>query len=92
MTAPCDGDGADGGEGDVLGAEQAVADAAEPGGAQGAGARAGDEHFEHGVSEDGGEREDTVDAAGRAEKRQTGSLKLGRSVKRISVKAMETLR
>ncbi len=34
MTAPCDGDGADGGEGDVLGAEQAMADAGEPRGAE----------------------------------------------------------
>ena len=67
------GDGAYGGERDVLGTEQAIADAAEPGGAEGAGARARDEHFEDGVSEDGSEREDTVDAAGRAEKRQTGN-------------------
>jgi len=48
------GDGADGGEGDVLGVEQAVANAAEPGGAEGARARAGDEDFQHGVSEDSG--------------------------------------
>ena len=69
------GDGADGGEGDVLGAEEAVADAAEPGGAEGAGAGAGDEDFENGVGEDGGEGEEAVDAARRAEKRQAeGSL------------------
>jgi len=64
------GDGADGGEGDVLGAEEAIADAAEPGGAEGAGAWARDEDLNHGVSEDRGQREDTVDAAGRAEKRR----------------------
>ena len=64
------GDGADGGEGDVLRAEEAVADAAEPGGAESAGARAGDEDFQNGVGEDSGESEDAVDAAGRAEKRQ----------------------
>ena len=64
------GDRTDGGEGDVLGTEEAVADAAEPGGAEGASARARDEDFEDGISEDGGEREDTVDAAGRAEKRR----------------------
>jgi len=64
------GDGADGGEGDVLSTEKAVADATEPGGAECAGARTGDEDFQHGVSEDGGEREDAVDAAGRAEKRR----------------------
>jgi hypothetical protein len=66
------GDGADGGEGDVLGAEEAVADAAEPGGAEGAGAWTSDEDFEDGVGEDGGEGENAVDAARRAEKRQAG--------------------
>jgi len=71
------GDGAYSGERDVLGAEEAVADAAEPGGAEGAGAGAGDQHFQHGVGEDGGEREDTVDATGRAEKRQTEILRRG---------------
>ena len=71
------GDGADGGEGDVLCTQQAVADAAEPGGAEGSGARACDDYFEHRVSEDRGQREDTVDAAGRAEKRQTGILERG---------------
>ena len=64
------GDGADGGEGDVLGAQQAVADAAEPGGSEGAGAGARDEDFEDGVGEDGGEGENAVDAARGAEKRQ----------------------
>jgi len=40
------GDGSDGGKGDVLGAEEAIADAAEPRGAERAGARARDEDFE----------------------------------------------
>lgn len=71
------GDWADGGEGDVLGAEKALADATQPGGAEGAGTRARDEDFEDGVSEDGSEREDAVDAAGRAEKRQAGILQRG---------------
>ena len=71
------GHGANGRKGDVLRAEQAVADAAKPRGAEGASAWARDEDFEDGVSEDGGEREDTVDATWRAEKRQTGILERG---------------
>jgi hypothetical protein len=47
-----------------------VADAGEPGGSERAGARPGDEDLNHGVGEDGGEGETTVDTARRAEKRQ----------------------
>lgn len=66
------GDGADGGEGDVLRAKKAFADAAEPGGTEGAGAGTLDEDFEDGPGEDGGESENAVDASERAEKRQAG--------------------
>lgn len=68
------GDGTDRSKGDVLGAEKAVADAAEPCGSESAGAWAGDQDFEDGVSEDGGEREDTVDTAEKVEKRQAAVL------------------
>jgi hypothetical protein len=54
------GDGADRGEGDVLGAEKAVADFAEPGGAEGAGLRALDEDFDGGVGEDESNCEQTI--------------------------------
>ena len=55
------GDGADSGEGDVLGAEEAVADFAEPGGAEGAGLRTLDEDFNGGVGEDKGDSENAID-------------------------------
>lgn len=66
------GDGADGRDRDVMEAKQAMADAAEPGGALGAGSRAGDEDFEDGVGEDGGEGRQAIETAKRAGKRQAG--------------------
>ena len=57
------GDGADGGEGDVLGVEQAVADLAEPGGAESAGVGSLDEDFDGGVGEDHNDCENAVHPA-----------------------------
>ncbi len=57
------GDGADGGEGDLLRAEKAVADAAEPGGAFGAGFGAEDDDFNGGVSEGESDGKDAVEPA-----------------------------
>jgi len=77
------GDRADRGKSDVLGTEKAVADAAEPGGSESAGAWAGNQDFEDGVSEDGGERKDTVDTAEKVEKRQAAVLESsGRAVRK----------
>jgi len=70
------GDGADSGEGDVLGAEEAVADFAEPGGAEGAGLRTLDEDFNGGVGEDKGDSENAIDFSEKGQGTRT-SVRVG---------------